>query len=56
MSEDVTPQELAQMIADALKEKGVDARQVGFGSGGRFASLALRLPNGQEYALTLEEN
>jgi len=56
MDEDMTPQDLAQIIADALKAKGMDAQRLGFGVGGRFASLAVRIPNGQEYTIQLEEN
>lgn len=50
-----TAQDVADMLAAKLREAGIEVGRGGFGAQGVFASLPIRLPNGQVFKIQVEE-
>ena len=53
---DVSASDLAAVLADSLRGQGAQVGGTGVTGPSRFDLLRLRLPNGQEFTIKIEEN
>ena len=53
---DIEASDLAALIAEQLRETGAKVGTSGAAGPSRFDFLAVKLPNGQTFKITIEEN